>query len=132
MKGDRPAGEHDERKRGLGGVEPVRAAGDEPDLVVERLGAALVDPEADRVEDPVAVFADRFAQADERLQAAAGQAGQRPVDEDRDVFEGEAGFEDAADGFFERVGAPYLAAGGLESGERGGLSVGELLGRLEQ
>ena len=40
--------------------------------------------------------------------------------------------EDAAEGFFERVGAPYLAAGGLEPGERGGLLVGELGGRLEQ
>ena len=94
----------------------MRAAGDEPDLVVERLGAALVDPEADRVEDPVAVFADRFAEPDEWFEPAAGEAGQQPVDEDRDVFEGEAGFEDAADGFFERVGAPYLAAGGLAVG----------------
>ena len=91
VKGDRPAGEHDERERGLGGVKAVRTAGDEPDLVVERLGAALVDPEADRVEDPVAVFADRFAEADEGLQAAAGQAGQEPVDQDRDVAWGEAG-----------------------------------------
>jgi hypothetical protein len=45
------------------------------------------------------------------------------------VFEGEAGFEDAADGFFECGGAPHLAASGLQSGERGGLSVGELGGR---
>ena len=130
VKGDRPAGEHDERERGVGGVKAVRAAGDEPDLVVERLGAALVDLEADRVEDPVAVLADRFAEADEWLQAAAGQAGQQPVDQDRDVVEGEAGFEDAADGFFERVGAPYLAAGGLEPGEGAGLLVGELAGAL--
>ena len=46
----------------------------EPDLVVQGFGAALVDAEADRGEDPVAVFADRFAELDERRKPAAGQA----------------------------------------------------------
>ena len=58
-----------ERERGFGGVESVGAAGDEADLVVERLGAALVDPETDGVEDPVAVAADRLGEADERARA---------------------------------------------------------------
>ena len=80
-----------ERERGLGGVKPVRAAGDEPDLVVERFGAALVDAEADRGEDPVAVFADRLAELDERREPAAGQAAEQPVDQDVDVLDREAG-----------------------------------------
>src|SRR3954454_8610150 len=51
---------------------------------------------------------------------------------DRDVGGREAGREDAADGFLERVGAPDLAAGGLDAMQRGGLGVGEVGGRLEQ
>jgi hypothetical protein len=66
VKGDRAAGEQHERERGVGGVRAVGAAGDEPDLVVQGLGASLVDLEADRGEDPVAVLADRFAELDER------------------------------------------------------------------
>jgi len=42
VKGDGAAGEQDERERGLGGVKAVGASGDQPDPVVERLGAALV------------------------------------------------------------------------------------------
>ena len=79
VEGDRPAGEQDEGERGLGGVEAVGAAGDEADLVVERFGAALVDAEADRGEDPVVVLADRFAEPDERFEAAAGQAAEQPA-----------------------------------------------------
>jgi hypothetical protein len=132
VKGDRPAGEHDQCECGLGGVKAVCAAGDQSDLVVERLGPSLVDAEADRVEDPVAVLADRLAELDEWLEAAAGQAGQQSVDQDGDVLEREPGLEDAADGFLECVGAPDLAAGGLQSGECGGLRVGQFLGSLEQ
>ena len=113
-------------------VKSVGAAGDEADLVVERLGAALVDAEADRGEDPVAVLADGCAEPDKRLEAAAGQAAEQPVDRHLDIVEVEAGFEDAADGLFERVGAPHLAAGGLDPGEGGGLLVGQALGSLEQ
>jgi hypothetical protein len=132
VKGDGAAGEQHERERGLGRVKAVCAAGDEPDFVVERFGAALVDPEADRGEDPVAVFADRSAEADERFEAAAGQAGEEPVDQYLDVVDAEPGLEDPADGFLERVRAPDLAAGGLQARERGGLFVGELVGLLEQ
>ena len=87
VKGDWAAGEQDQRERALGGVKAVGAAGDQADLVVERLGAALVDAQADGGEDPVAVAADRLAQADERLQSAAGQATEQPVDEDLDVLD---------------------------------------------
>ena len=70
-KGDRAAAEHHQRERGLGGVEPVGAAGDEPHLVVERLDPGVVDAKADRGEDAVAVGADRAGELDERLQTAA-------------------------------------------------------------
>ena len=113
MKGDRAAGEHDECERGVSGVKPVGAAGDQTDLVVERFGAALVDPETNRGEDPGAVFADRFGEPGEGLEAAAGEAAEEAIDEDRDVLERQAGLKDRADGFLERVGAPYFAAGGL-------------------
>jgi len=78
------------------------------------------------------VLAQRLAVADERLKAAASQAGQEPVDQDFDVVDVESGCEDAAGGFFEFVGAPDLAAGGSDPGERGGLLVGELLRLLQQ
>ena len=92
----------------------------------------MVDAQADGGEDPVAVLADRLAELDERREPAAGEARQEPVDQHGDVVDVQAGLEDAADGFLERVGAPDLAAGGLQSGERGRLRVGELLGLLEQ
>ncbi len=38
---DRPAGEVDERERGVGGVEAVGAAGDQACLVVECFGAGV-------------------------------------------------------------------------------------------
>lgn len=72
-------------------MEAVGAAGDEPDLVVQRLGAALVDPETDRLEDPVAVFEDRLSEPDERCQPAPKGAADEPVDQDRDVLERQAG-----------------------------------------
>jgi len=93
VKGDRPAGEQHERERGRGRVKAVGAADEQADLVVERLGAALVDAEADRGEDAVAVLADRPAELDERLEAAAGQAAEEPSDQRLDVLEGETGLE---------------------------------------
>src|SRR6266545_6146551 len=70
-EGDRAAGEHHQGECGLGGVEPVGAAGDESHLVVERLDPGVVDAKADRGEDAVAVGADRAGELDERLQTAA-------------------------------------------------------------
>jgi hypothetical protein len=131
-QGDGSAGEHDERERGAGGVESVGAAGAQPDLVVQRFGATLGDPEADRGEDPVAVFADRLAEPDERFQAAAGGAAEEPVDQDGDVLEGEVGSEDGAQRFFERVREPYLTAGVAELAVGDRLLVGQALGSLEQ
>jgi hypothetical protein len=78
------------------------------------------------------VLADRLAESDERVEAAAGQAAEEAVDQHGDVFEGEAVLEDRAGGFLERVGAPCLAAGGFEPFERRGLLVGQVLRRLEQ
>jgi hypothetical protein len=53
---NRATREHHQRKRSLCGMEPVRAAGDEPDLVVEGLDPSVVDPKADRSQDAVAVL----------------------------------------------------------------------------
>jgi hypothetical protein len=58
---DRASAEHHQRERRVGAVEPVGAEDAQADLVVERLGAALVDPEPDRLEDPVVVAAERAA-----------------------------------------------------------------------
>ena len=132
VEGDRSAGEHDERERGLGGVKSVGAAGDQADLVVERFGSSLVDLETDRGEDPIAVLADRLVESNERFEAAAGKARQEPVDQHSDVVEGEAVLEDPAGCFCEGVAAPCLAAGGLEPSERRGLLVGEVRGCFEQ
>jgi len=48
-------------------VEAEAAVADEPDAAVESFEAAVVEPEPDRVEDPVAVAADRAGELDERL-----------------------------------------------------------------
>ena len=74
------AGEEDERQGGAGGVKSVGAADDEFRLVVERLRAGVAQLQAPGGEDPVAVFADRFAEPGEGLQAAAGQAAEEAVD----------------------------------------------------
>lgn len=89
LEADGAAAEHHERECRVGGVEAVGASGDEADFVVQRLGAALVDPEPDCVKDPVAVTADRLAEADERLQPAAGGFAEEPIDEYADVLDGQ-------------------------------------------
>ena len=65
-----------ERERRVGGVKAVRAADDEFHLVVQRLGASVVQFQAAGGEDPRAVLADRASEPDEGFQAVAGQAGQ--------------------------------------------------------
>jgi hypothetical protein len=66
------------------------------------------------------------------LKSAASEAGGEPVDQDGDVVEGESGLKDSADGFFEHVATPNLAAGGFEPLERDGLLVGEVLRSFQQ
>lgn len=58
----------------------------------------MVDAEADGGEDPVAVLADRLAQADTRPKSAAGVAAEEPVDEQLDVLGRQAWLEDGAHG----------------------------------
>src|SRR5512132_2889077 len=132
VKGDLPESAQREPERGLRAVEAVGAAGDEADLVVERLGASLVDAEADRGEDAVAVAADGSAEADERFEAAADQAVEQPIDQHLDVLGAEAGLEDPAGRLFELVGAPHLAARGLDPPACSALLVAQLLGPLQQ
>jgi hypothetical protein len=128
----RAAGEKDERQRGSRGVKPVGAADDELRLVVQRLGASVAQRQATGSQDPGFVFADGAAEADERRQAAAGQAREEPVDQLLDGGDAQAGLEDLADGLFVRPGAGDLAARGLQRGEGGGLAVGEVFGVLQQ
>jgi len=54
VEGDGAACEEHEGEGGVGGVKSVGAAGDEPDLVVECLGAGVGDPESDGGEDALA------------------------------------------------------------------------------
>jgi hypothetical protein len=92
VEGDRPAGEHDQPERGVGGVEAVCV----------------------------------------RSEAAALRLVDEPADQDRDVLEGEAGLEDRAERFLERVGTPYFPTGGAQASERLSLLVVEPVGCLEQ
>ena len=78
------------------------------------------------------MLADRAAEPDERSQAAAGQAGQQPVDQLLDGRDREPRREDRADELLHRPCAGDLAASGVEDSERGGLAVGEVLGVLQQ
>ena len=64
---DRAAREEDERQRGSGGVESVRASDDQFHAVVERLGAGVAELQPSGGEDALAVFADRASEPDERL-----------------------------------------------------------------
>jgi hypothetical protein len=128
----RAAGEEDERQRGARGVKPEGASDDELHLVVERFRAGVAQAQAAGGEDPLAVVADRAAEAHEWRQSAAGQAGEEPVDQLLDGGDGQAGLEDLTDCFLVRPGAGNLPACGLQRGERGGLLVGELVGVLQQ
>jgi hypothetical protein len=97
---------------------------------VERFGTALVDREADRGEDAVAVLASRLAEAHERRKAAAGGAACEVIDQGADVVDRQAGGEERSEGFLERVRAPRVTARLLELAG-GGLFVGEVLGAFE-
>ena len=49
-------------------MEAEAAVADQPDAAVEAFEAPVVQAEADRVEDPVAVAADRAGELDERVE----------------------------------------------------------------
>lgn len=82
-------------------MEAVGAAGDEAYLVVQCLGAALGDAQADGGEDAFAVFFDGLGETDEWGEAAAGCAADEAVDQDGDVVEVESCGEDAPEGLLE-------------------------------
>ena len=73
--------EVDERESGVRGVEPVSAADEQFDLVVERLSPGVAQLQATGGEYALTVFADRAAEADERGEPAAGEAGEQPVEQ---------------------------------------------------
>jgi len=64
--------------------------------------------------------------------AAAQRLTDEPVDQDRDVLEREAGFEDRPERLLERVRAAHLAAGGSPPPELTVLLVVEAVGCFEQ
>jgi len=68
---DRDAGtaEVDKGDEGGGGVEAEAAVADQADAAVESFESAVVEAEADGVEDPVAIATDGAGELDERFQA---------------------------------------------------------------
>ena len=78
------------------------------------------------------MFSDRAAEAHERGQAAAGQAGQQPVDQLLDGGDAEAGLEDFAHDLFHRPGAGEFAAALADRGKDRSLVLGEIVGVLQQ
>ncbi len=78
------------------------------------------------------MLGDRFGQADEGGQSAAGGARAEAVDQDADVERVEGVVEDRAERFFEGVGAPDGAAGAFEFAQRRGLGAGVILRVLQQ
>src|SRR6266511_3053575 len=131
-KGDRAAGEHHQRERGLGGVEPVGAPGDEPHLVVERVNPSVVDAKADRGEDALTVGADGAGEFDERFQPAAGGLDAPAVEQLGRLAGCEVAGEDRPQGLLEPIGAPGRTAVAAQLAQGGGLGVGQTLGALEQ
>jgi hypothetical protein len=113
-------------------VESVGAADDQLDFVVHCFGAGVAEFQVSGGEDAGAVFADRASEADEWLEAAAGEAGEEPVDQVCDGLDGEVGGEDRAGHLFQRPGAGGLPACGVERVERVGLAFGEVCGVLQQ
>jgi len=92
---------------------------------------SFVDPQLDCREDPVTVLADGLGGLDHRVDAGPAGLGDPPVDELGDLLGGQVAGEDGAEGFLQRVGAPYLAAAAFELAQGGGLLVGQV-GRVLQ
>jgi len=68
---DGSAGQENEREGGLGAVEAVGPADDQPHLVVEAFVASVREVPVDRSVDPGAMFADSAPGLDELGDAAA-------------------------------------------------------------
>src|ERR1017187_6516773 len=77
---DPGAAEGDEGDEGVGGVEAEAAVADEADAAVETFESAVVEAEADGVEDPVAVTADGAGELDERLEPGSRCPGEPGVE----------------------------------------------------
>ena len=123
QQGEGAAGQHHDRGGGFGGVESERAAGDKPHAVVQSLYTCVGEVEADGGEDAVAVRADGAGEADEPGDAAALRPGAPAVQQRGDVAVAQVGIEDAAQGFFELVGAPGRPASAFERQQRVVLAV---------
>jgi hypothetical protein len=94
---DRSAGEQDERECGLGGVKAVGASRDEPNPVVERLGAGVGHPVANGGEDAVMLLADRSGEPHERRESAARSSRAEALKQFVDIIDAETRREDASE-----------------------------------
>ena len=108
-------GEHRQRDQRVGAVEAKGAAGDQPDLGVDLLGAGVAEPVAQRRLDPGALVADRAREANERLQAAAPGPPQPGVQDADRVIGVDA--IDQAQLLLEQVGAVQALVDTLDVGE---------------
>lgn len=123
-------GEHRQGDEGVGAVEAEGAAGDQPDLGVDRLDTRVGEAVLDCGQDPGALLGDGAGELDERRQAASA----RPLDPAVQERDGRISGEpvDLPELFLEQVGAIEPAVGGLDVGELGALAGGEVLGVLPQ
>jgi hypothetical protein len=92
----------------------------------------LLIPRRIAAKDAVAELGDGAGGFEEWGQAGSAGEGYPLVDQFGDLFDGQVAGEDGAEGFFQRVGAPYVAAAAFEPAQGGGLVLGEVGGVLQQ
>lgn len=122
--------EHCECDEGLWGAEPERDSGNESDLGVHGLDAAVGQTVLDRGEDRGPVFQDRALQADERGDAAAAGPADPLLERVWRLVGGELEYE--PEPFFQEVPAVQGRVGLRDPVELGLLMLGEVLGVLPQ
>ena len=110
------------RGRALRVVDAVGAAGDQPGLVVQGLGAALVDAQPDRLEDLLALLADRQVQAHKRCERPRSAWLMKPIDEDRDIPERQPGSPAGRTSLPERAATRHPEPGASAAGFAGVLA----------
>ena len=109
-------------------MEPVGPADDEPDLVVERLVAGVGEPETDRRENAISMFAERPDECHEGLQAAALGLRAKAIEQLRRRASAEVAVEDRTQRLFQRVRPPEAPAAAAELAELKGLPLAQLAG----
>jgi hypothetical protein len=129
---DGAAGEHDQGEGGLGGVEPVGAAGDQSDVIVQSVRPGVVHSEPYGGQDAVAVLADGVGDLDEGGQAGTAGLGAAPVEQPAGLLRVQVAGEDARNASLRPLGPPGVSAAGPQPAQGRGLVVGEVLGSFQQ